>query len=91
MKEGLGLFVAKFGEKDYRYALSKSDHYVRSHPKQYFQEDKSFSSMDEAISFGRQFLNERGVEIFTSFIGDFSKTLSSDDEWDNHVGDMVMF
>jgi len=91
MRQGLGLFVAKFGENDYRYALSKTPGYVMSNPKQCFN-DKSFSSIEDAMSFGSGLLDELGfLQSTTSFIGDFSNLLNFDDEWDNHVGDMVSF
>lgn len=91
MKQGLGLFVAKFGDNDYRYALSKTPGHVLSHPKQCFVE-KSFPSMEEAMFSGNGFLEELGfVKSTCTFIGEISKSINFEDDWDNHVGDMVSF
>lgn len=93
MNQSMGLFVAKCGESDFRFALSKSDKYVASHPKQYFSDkSKSFSSIDEAMSIGISVMSGMGItHSVKQYLGDFTKLFSVDDDWDNHVGDVVDF
>jgi hypothetical protein len=93
MSQSLGIFVAKCGDNDFRYTISKSTGHVHSYPQQYFHDKtKSFSSLDEAISMGQITSKLMGVEnIMTQYIGDFSKIFSHDDPWDNHVGDVIGF
>lgn len=93
MYQSMGLFVAKCGESDYRYTLSKSSSYVSSQPKQYFNdESKSFSSIEEAMSIGISAMSGMGLTYSVKqYLGDFTKFFTVDDDWDNHVGDVVDF
>jgi hypothetical protein len=93
MNQSLGIFVAKCGDNDFRYAISKSTGHVNSYPKQYFHDKtKSFTSLDEAMNMGIITSVSMGIEnIVTEYVGDFSKLFSYDDEWDNHVGDVIGF
>jgi len=89
----MNLYIAKFGEEDFRVAISKSNaSYIIAHPKQYFNNSKVvFNSLNEAISKSPKLFESQGVVVTsTHFLGDFKED-HKDNDWDNHIGDVIQF
>lgn len=91
MNSKLGLFIAKFGDKDYRFALSNSSSYVTAYPNQYFYDKKkSFETINEAVNEGTKLSQSMGVIINSvEFLGDIGKGVK--DESDYFSGDIIQF